>query len=291
MRQSERIMTLARLGLAVALAAGLARWTVNHAHAAATDWVGDGHTAVRLITATDSLTTAPALDAALEFRFGHGWHGYWRTPGDAGIAPTIDWSGSDNVAGDEITWPAPHRLVIEDLQNGVYEKQVILPIKLSLKHAGLPTRLRAMIAYAVCSDVCVPYQAELSLSLPVGTGTVAPEASLIESARKSVPGTAQAAGIDIVAIHVEGGSAKRRLVVDLRSKNEPFVRPDLFIEGAGNGLPAAPEVELGDGGMAVRLTVHLPTQPRTERPLTLTLTDGDRAAEFKLPAGMPRSER
>ena len=61
-----------------------------------------------------------------------------------------------------------------------------------------------MIAYAVCSDVCVPYQAELSLSLPVGTGTVAPEASLIESARKSVPGTMQAAGIDIVAIHVEG---------------------------------------------------------------------------------------
>ena len=56
MRQSERIMTLARLGLAVALAAGLAPWTVNHAHAAATDWVGDGRTAVRLITATDSLS-------------------------------------------------------------------------------------------------------------------------------------------------------------------------------------------------------------------------------------------
>jgi suppressor for copper-sensitivity B len=100
-----------------------ALWTFSNADAAATDWVGDGHAAVRLITATDSLATAPALDAALEFRFGKGWHGYWRTPGDAGIAPAIDWSGSDNIAGGEVAWPAPHRLVIEGLQNSVYEKQ------------------------------------------------------------------------------------------------------------------------------------------------------------------------
>jgi len=155
---------------------------------------GDGHAAVRLITATDSLATAPALDTALEFRFGNGWHGYWRTPGDAGIAPAIDWSDSDNVAGGEIAWPAPHRLVIEDLQNSVYEKQVVLPIKLSLKNAGVSTRIRAMIAYAACSNVCVPYQAELSLLLPAGAGTSSTEASLIESARGSVPGTMQAAG-------------------------------------------------------------------------------------------------
>jgi suppressor for copper-sensitivity B len=92
-------------------------------------------------------------------------------------------------------------------------------------------------------------------------------------------------------MHIEGGASEPRLVVDLRSKNGPFVRPDLFVEGVGSGIPAAPEVDLGDGGKAVRLTVRLPTQLRTERPLTLTLTDGDRAAEFELPAGTPRSER
>ena len=98
-------MALARLGLVAALSGALALWTFSNADAAATDWVGDGHAAVRLITATDSLATAPALDAALEFRFGKGWHGYWRTPGDAGIAPAIDWSGSDNIAGGEVAWP------------------------------------------------------------------------------------------------------------------------------------------------------------------------------------------
>src|SRR5437879_8731481 len=65
------------------------------AHAAASGWVGDQRAAVRLITATDSLSTNPAFDAGIEFRFGAGWHGYWRTPGDAGIAPQFDWSGSE----------------------------------------------------------------------------------------------------------------------------------------------------------------------------------------------------
>ncbi|MET0722178.1 MAG: protein-disulfide reductase DsbD domain-containing protein [Tardiphaga sp.] len=282
-------MALARLCLVAALSGALALWTFSNADAAATDWVGDGHAAVRLITATDSLATAPALDAALEFRFGKGWHGYWRTPGDAGIAPAIDWSGSDNIAGGEVAWPAPHRLVIEGLQNSVYEKQVVLPIKLSLKHTGLATGIRAMIAYAACSDVCVPYQAELSLSLPAGAGTISAEAFLIEAARRSVPGTAQAAGIDIVAVRIEGGASQPRLVVDLRSKNRPFVQPDLFVEGVGSGIPAAPEVEFHEGGKAAHLTVRLPAQPRSERPLTLTLTDGDRAAEFEFPAGTSRS--
>ena len=48
-------MALARLGLVAALSGALALWTFSNADAAATDWVGDGHAAVRLITATDSL--------------------------------------------------------------------------------------------------------------------------------------------------------------------------------------------------------------------------------------------
>lgn len=284
-------MAFARLFLVAALSAGFAPWTFGNARAAATDWVGDGHAAVRLITATDSIAAATALDVALEFRFGNGWHGYWRTPGDAGIAPAIDWSGSDNVAGGEVAWPAPHRLVIEGLQNSVYEKQVILPVKLSLKHTGLPTKIRATIFYAACSEVCVPYQAELSLPLPGGTGAISAEASLIETARRSVPATAPAAGIDIVAMQIEDGPPGPRLVVDLRSNDAPFVRPDLFVEGIGGGIPAAPEVGLGDGGKAARLTVPLPAQPNAERRLTLTLTDGDRAAEFEFPADAPRPKR
>src|SRR5690348_17250434 len=60
------------------------------AHALHSNWVGDKRVAVRLITASDS-TSGDALLAGLEFRYEPGWHGYWRTPGDAGIAPRFNW--------------------------------------------------------------------------------------------------------------------------------------------------------------------------------------------------------
>src|SRR5260221_12167578 len=162
-------MALTRFPALAALSVGLIMCT-GSARAAATDWVGDSRAAVRLITATDHISADSTLEAGLEFRFAKGWHGYWRTPGDAGIPPTVDWSASENISGAEIAWPAPHRLVIEELQNSVYENDVVLPVKLHLKQAHTAVRVKASIEYAACSEICVPLQAELALPLPTGAG-------------------------------------------------------------------------------------------------------------------------
>lgn len=269
----------------VVLSLGLGLLTGNLAHAATTDWVGDQRAAVRLITATDGVTSDGTLEAGLEFRFAKGWHGYWRTPGDAGIAPRMDWSGSENIARNEVAWPAPHRLVVDDLQNSVYEGHVILPVKLYLKQAGAAAKIQVSVNYGACSEVCVPYQAQLALSLPQGRGADLAEASLISSARRAVPGSAEAVGIAVTQMQIVQTGSAQDLVVDLKSANAPFVRPDLFVEGVGNGIPAAPRVELANDGLTAHLTVRLSSSPLPDRPLTLTLTDGSRAAEFAVPAG------
>src|SRR3954453_17318303 len=137
------------------------------AQAAATAWVGDQRAAVRLITATDGVATQAVLDGGIEFRFGKGWHGYWRSPGDAGIPPQFDWTASENIARHDVSWPAPQRLVLEDTQNIVYENSVVLPVKLFLKQAGAAARFDVSVNYGICSEVCVPYQAHLSLRLPI----------------------------------------------------------------------------------------------------------------------------
>jgi suppressor for copper-sensitivity B len=272
-------MALARRCLAVTLSALSASWT-GVAHAAATGWIGDAHAAVRLIAAADTIGANSTLDAGLEFRFAGGWHGYWRTPGDAGVAPSMDWSGSENISREDVAWPAPSRLVSEDLQTSVYEHDVILPVKFHLSQAATPARIHLSVSYGACSDICVPYQAELSLTLPAGAGGASAEAALINSAREKVPGTPAAAGIDVIAARVTGSGSDPRLVVDLRSQGRSFIRPDLFVEGTGEGIPAAPEVALGDGGRTAHLAVRLPALPPAGRPLTLTLTDQDRSAEF-----------
>jgi suppressor for copper-sensitivity B len=282
-------MALGRLTTLLALSAGLIMST-GSARAAATDWVGDSRAAVRLITAADHIAGDSTLEAGLEFRFAKGWHGYWRTPGDAGIPPTVDWSASENISGEEISWPAPHRLVIDDLQNSVYENDVVLPVKLSLKQSQTSARINASITYAACSDVCVPLEAELTLALPTGAGGTSAQSGLISSAQKRVPGAPDAAGVDVIGTRFAGSTSEPTLVVDLKSRSGAFVAPDLLVEGAGNGIPPAPKVELEDAGKAVRLTVRLAALPSAGRPLTLTLIDENRAAEFKVPARQATAE-
>ncbi|WKA29537.1 protein-disulfide reductase DsbD domain-containing protein [Bradyrhizobium roseum] len=275
-------MALARFTAVLVLSVGFITST-GSARAAATDWVGDRRAAVRLITATDNIPVESTLEARLEFRFAKGWHGYWRTPGNAGIPLAVDWSASENISGEEISWPAPHRLVIDELQNSVYENGVVLPVKLFLKQAHTSVWIKASITYAACSDVCVPLEAELTLALPSGAGSTSAQSGLISSAQKQVPGSPDAAGFEVIGIRFTGPSSGPTLVVDLRSRSEAFVEPDLFVEGAGNGIPPAPKVELQDGGKTARLTVRLAGLPPAGRPLTLTLIDENRAAEFKAP--------
>ena len=99
-----------------------------------------------------------------------------------------------------------------------------------------------------------------------------------------MPGSPDAAGVDVIGTRFSGPGSKPNLVVDLRSRSGVFVRPDLLVEGVGDGIPPAPEVELQDAGRAARLTVRLAALPPAGRPLTVTLIDENRAAEFKVPA-------
>ncbi len=257
------------------------------AAAATTDWVGNQHAAVRLISATDAVSGASPVEAGLEFRFAPGWHGYWRTPGDAGIAPVIDWSASAGLTTATVAWPAPTRLVVSDLQNSTYEGQVALPVALTYADPRRAADMRVSIDYAACSNVCVPYHADLSLMLPVGTAGPSAEAAMIAAARTAVPGTPAAAGIEVARQAFVGTGAQRTLVVALRSITAPFDHPDLFVENAGDGIPPAPAVLLGPDGRTATLTVPVAERPAADtasKELVLTLVDGGRSATFAGPA-------
>ena len=53
--------------------------------------------------------------AALRIKLDEGWKTYWRAPGEAGIPPSIDWSGSVNLGDVGFHWPVPEVIV----SNGV----------------------------------------------------------------------------------------------------------------------------------------------------------------------------
>ena len=49
-----------------------------------------------------------ALRAGIEIKLQPGWKTYWRYPGDSGVPPRFDFSGSENLKTAKVLYPAPH---------------------------------------------------------------------------------------------------------------------------------------------------------------------------------------
>jgi suppressor for copper-sensitivity B len=280
LRRSWFSGAVAAAGLVMALLAGV---PTTAALAAATRWVGDDHSAARLITAADATGTAKTIEAGLEIRLMPGWHTYWRTPGDAGVPPSVDWAGSDNLANADIAWPAPGRYSLQGFETAGYQDHVVLPITLTLSRRGRPVNLRALVNWAACADICVPYSAKLDLQLPTGPAVASAEAGLIAGARARVPQPLAAAGISLISADAVGKGADTALTVRLRSSRAAFEAPDLFVEGLDKGSPGRPEVVLSHAGHLARLSVPIRAAAAAGivgKKLTLTLVNGAHAAEF-----------
>ena len=70
----------------------------------ASPWQRDGHSAVRLLAGSRS---GAVLLGGIAFQLQPGWKTYWRTPGDSGVPPRIDFAKSENVESVTPLFPAP----------------------------------------------------------------------------------------------------------------------------------------------------------------------------------------
>ena len=126
-----------------------------------------------------------------------GWHTYWRNPGDSGLPTKIDWTLPPGIAAGEIVWPTPERFVQGTIGNYGYAGAVDLLVPITAAKTvgpGAAGHLAARASWLVCSDICIPGEAELALDLPVGApGTAGPGAAQIVAARERLP---QPAGFD-----------------------------------------------------------------------------------------------
>ena len=100
-------------------------WPAQATADAATDWIDGPKADVRLISATTGVGDLRTIPLGVEVRLDEGWKTYWRSPGDAGIPPHVDWEGSANLSEAEFGWPAPVRFNYYDLETFGYEKGVV----------------------------------------------------------------------------------------------------------------------------------------------------------------------
>ncbi len=265
--------------LALALMAGGAR-----AEEGASGWFVTDQGKVRLVAASVDAGEA-TLRLGLDFHLAPHWKIYWRSPGDAGFPPRLDWTGSTNIADPTLAWPAPQRFSVSGLETIGYSDAVLLPIA-ARRDPAQPTQLTLALSYLTCSAICIPYDAVLRLDLPAGAAGNPDFAPFIARYAERVPGAGE--GWSLAAASVIPGE-KPLLELKVTSPT-PLAAPDAFIEGPDGTAFGAPQRAAGAAGdeTLLQLPIFGDANHLVGQALTVTLVDGTRALEAKVtPAEAP----
>ena len=143
------------------------------------------------------------LMAGLEITLAPGWKTYWRAPGDTGIPPLFDWTGSRNLSGVEIGWPAPQVFDQGGTRTIGYKDRVVLPLSVAPRRDGKPVKLSGTIDIGICRDVCVPVRIEIGEML---AHTATRPDPVIAAALAERPFSAREAGLKDAACTVAPSS-------------------------------------------------------------------------------------
>jgi DsbC/DsbD-like thiol-disulfide interchange protein len=236
----------------------------------ASPWAEGIHSRARLVAGKND---GHRRWAGIEVSLDRGFKTYWRHPGEAGLPPRFDWTGSENAASIDLRWPAPART--EDA-GGVaysYSDRVVFPVSVEAKDPSKPVSLRVQMEYGVCKTICIPAQAEMTLTLSGG----APHQALIEQALARVPQVQPlgAAGpLAVLAVTPLPGD-KPSFEVEVRAPEGAslFAEPpeDWYLSTS----PAA----------AGRFTLTVEERPKSAKgpiPVVLTLAAGPQAVETRV---------
>lgn len=262
----------------------LAGWPAQ-ALALSGDWVRDDAVSARLISGNDGVGSDAVVPLGLEVQLADGWHTYWRSPGEAGLPPQLDWSRSQTDAGNlqsaTLLYPAPHRYTAYGLETVGYRDHVLFPIDAVLRQKGLALNADVSVDLLVCSSICVPKHFDLKLTVPAGAAQAGAETALLHQARAQLPTDADNAGILLVGI----ANDEHHLIFNITSRDS-LSHPDVFVEDDKNIGFGAPVVKIDPQGHSAMLTVApVDTLPSSDAlsglPVTLTFVDNDKATEIK----------
>lgn len=206
--------------------------------------------------------------AGLRMELEPGWKTYWRSPGAMGIPPHFDWTGSENVADIEISWPAPSVFYTFGEQNIGYKDRLVMPFHVTPKDKSAPIRLQLSIFYGLCQDVCIPARDDMAIE-------IAPDgrkdgAVFIRNALALVPSRDVASHITSVTCVISGAGEDRQFEARITFADPLTTTPHVIPEGPddvlfgrivsdvkGREVIAAGYVRTSEGGWIDRNSVNL----------------------------------
>jgi thiol:disulfide interchange protein DsbD len=124
--------------------------------------------AVDLIADRAAVKAGETVTLAIRQKIEPGWHTYWTNPGDSGEPTTVEWRVEGAGEPGPLKYPLPHAIPIAGLTNYGFENEVLLLTEVAVPNTAQGhVVVSGKVSYLVCKDICIPEEADVSLTLPV----------------------------------------------------------------------------------------------------------------------------
>ena len=201
------------------------------------------------------------------------WKTYWRVPGDTGIPPQFDWTGSKNNGAIEVGYPVPSRFQDAGGEAIGYHDQVLFPLSVKPEKPDEMVHLQLNMFFAVCNEICIPVKANAELLL--NSSNINPD---LENWQLRVPRVAATGDAPLVtAVRIELREDKPMLVLNLARAAQ-----DIFVESETSAYFGKPQFEIAPGEAWLPIWNLSDAGKLRGVPLKVTLSFGDSGIEQML---------
>mgnify|MGYP001813246446 CR=1 FL=1 len=198
--------------------------------------------------------------AGLSIKLAPGWKTYWRAPGEGGIPPLFNWSGSSNIEDVDVQFPTPRVFDQNGIRSIGYKDSVLFPLLIDTKDSAGTIRLRGEIEIGVCEEICIPVTLRISAELlPSGERSATLDSALKD--RPSVGGE-----LRCVISPISDG-LRVEVETDMRKMDGEEVA---IVEAGESGLWIS-EASVSRRGVTLRAEVEM--VPPSAKPFALARSD------------------
>ena len=253
--------------------------------------VASDNVKARLVTDVDAVAPGLRFEAAIVLEPAPGWYTYWREPGDAGMATSVEWKLPRGFTAEPVQWPRPRAMKANELVTSHgYDGDVWLLA--TIRAPAKPpkrTKLEAQVTWMECREVCLPGSATLTVGLPRTTAATADasDADAFAAARARLPRMSPGWPVDVTR---DG----RRIRLSLTTPEGVTLGADthLFVEQPGIVEPSAAQTLTAREGGGYVLEVTAARTPANPHPdaVDAVLASGDGAWRLRIPIPSPEKK-
>ncbi|MEQ4925163.1 protein-disulfide reductase DsbD family protein [Proteus hauseri] len=220
----------------------LTLFTLSSSQAADTGWLttpDNNHAQVR---ATAQKSPSGSVKILLEVQLESGWKTYWRSPGEGGVAPEINWS--QDVAEMAWHWPSPSAFDVAGIHTQGYDKQVVFPIELGAINGG---SLDGILTLSTCSNVCL--LTDYPLTLDFNQPAPADFEWQYNQAMAKVPVTTG------LVSSISSNYQRSQLNIALQRDNGNWIAPNVYLDPPAGMLYGIPQITKKNAQLFVSVDV------------------------------------